>query len=126
MENSSSFSFHFIYLPQTFAAGNDDNLFEIDQITGEIIVKGTLDRESRGNHTIIVKATNDRNYIAQGPFDVMRDTSLKVINIPVGDVNDNPPFFLKPLIVTGKYCLFLFSLVNYGLFTLSTNPWDTK
>ncbi|PIK59217.1 hypothetical protein BSL78_03856 [Apostichopus japonicus] len=83
-------------------SGNNDGLFEVHPTTGEIIVVGTLDFENQPTHTIVVKATNDVNFVPSGgPYDVSTDRTLKEVFISVTDINDNPHVFLDQLIVTG-------------------------
>ena len=61
--------------------GNQDDLFDIDEVTGEITVNGSLDRENQERHTLRVLADD-------GYFSVETDVSIRL-----SDVNDNAPMF---------------------------------
>ena len=55
--------------------------FSINPNTGELIVEGSLDRETKSSYTLTIMATDGLNHV---------DTIL-MINIT--DINDNPPIF---------------------------------
>ena len=64
--------------------GNDDGLFEMDNVQGRILVTGMLDYEESSQHTIIVMARDQHS--------IPREVSHEYV-INVNDVNDNPPLF---------------------------------
>ena len=57
------------------------NLFGIDGSTGEVMVAGSLDRETRSTYTLQITATDGVN------------EAMTSVTINVTDVNDNPPIF---------------------------------
>jgi hypothetical protein len=61
-----------------------------------------LDRETHGNHTLLVKASEDciHSPASQSIFDPSDDTLLKV-TVTVSDINDNPPRFIKRVFTGG-------------------------
>ncbi|KAM8732956.1 protocadherin alpha-3-like [Acanthopagrus schlegelii] len=62
--------------------GNIRELFDIDSVTGEIIVKGRVDFEEQDSYDIDIQAS-DKGSI---PF-----RTDKSVIIKIGDTNDNPP-----------------------------------
>ena len=62
--------------------GNDENKFEININTSEIILVGTLDREAESFYRLGIQAR-----------DLSGKTAHQFIEITVNDVNDNPPEF---------------------------------
>ena len=75
------------------SAGNDDNLFEINPMTGELIIIGELDHEKQPRHTIVVKATNNASFVpgSGGPYDPSIDITLKEIVISRDRCKWQPP-----------------------------------
>ncbi|XP_021355742.1 cadherin-related tumor suppressor-like [Mizuhopecten yessoensis] len=55
--------------------------FYIDPIQGDIKVTGGLDREQKANYTLIIRASDGRNF------------ALTIVEIILGDTNDNAPVF---------------------------------
>ncbi|KAJ8022829.1 Cadherin-23 [Holothuria leucospilota] len=89
-------------------AGNEQNLFRLDPLSGEIYIAKSPDREEAESHLLIVKATNDPSYPVTPPpsnarlsFDVLSDKSLKEVLITITDLNDNGPTFLSKLLTIG-------------------------
>ncbi|CAJ0936120.1 unnamed protein product, partial [Mesorhabditis belari] len=62
----------------------DSDLFEINNVTGEITVAGLLDREEQSSHSLTVTATDS----ADPPL-----SSSTIIEVTLDDVNDNAPEF---------------------------------
>ncbi|XP_033754776.1 protocadherin Fat 4-like [Pecten maximus] len=58
-----------------------DGRFYIDPIQGDIIVTGGLDREQKGNYTLIIRASDGLNY------------ATAEVDIILEDANDNAPIF---------------------------------
>ena len=71
-------------LTYTIIAGNDDGLFVIDAMTGEITAPGGLDHEYDDQHILTVKVTD-------GGMPGLSDTALITIN--VDDKNEKPEDF---------------------------------
>ncbi|XP_012717208.2 protocadherin Fat 2 [Fundulus heteroclitus] len=61
--------------------------FKVDELTGEVILTGLLDRESSPRHDLWIKATDQARL---GP-QLFSTTNLVVI---LEDINDNPPKFV--------------------------------
>ncbi|XP_011297771.1 fat-like cadherin-related tumor suppressor homolog isoform X1 [Fopius arisanus] len=59
------------------------DIFDINRVTGEIVTKKKLDRESKKFHEIPVMATDDGGR-----------SGFVIVRVKVGDENDNPPVFL--------------------------------
>ena len=55
--------------------------FELDTATGDIIVDGTLDRETVNSYTMLIQATDGAN------------VATATVAITITDVNDNAPVF---------------------------------
>ncbi|KAG7163819.1 Neural-cadherin-like 11, partial [Homarus americanus] len=68
----------------SITGGNRDGLFTIDQHTGVITLAAALDYEIYDKHELVVAAE------AGG------ETVHAIVQMQVGDVNDNPPYFLGP------------------------------
>ena len=62
--------------------------FQIDPNTGEITAHMQYDREMVSSYTLVVEATDSGTE--------MQLSSTALVYVPIGDVNDNPPFFLYP------------------------------
>uniref|UniRef100_A0A3P9J5W0 Cadherin-5 n=1 Tax=Oryzias latipes TaxID=8090 RepID=A0A3P9J5W0_ORYLA len=77
-------------LKYSLAKGGDVSAFSISETTGEISCKvNTLDRESRSQYTVVVKAQDLRG-LASGI------TATTSVTITITDANDNTPSFRKP------------------------------
>uniref|UniRef100_A0A8C8DRQ6 Cadherin-5 n=1 Tax=Oryzias sinensis TaxID=183150 RepID=A0A8C8DRQ6_9TELE len=77
-------------LKYSLAKGGDVSAFSISETTGEISCKvNTLDRESRSQYTVVVKAQDLRG-LASGT------TATTSVTITITDANDNTPSFRKP------------------------------
>ncbi|RWS14756.1 cadherin-23-like protein [Dinothrombium tinctorium] len=87
---------------KSIPCGNEEGNFKLDIFTHQLTNTKSLDREQRGNYTLIVQATNDclrePKHIAK--FDP-KDNSLLQVLIDVKDVNDNPPRFAKQVFTGG-------------------------
>ena len=64
--------------------GNDDDAFQIDSISGQITVNGTIDREKQASYMLIIMAS-DRG---SPPMKTKQEFC-----VAVQDQNDNPPKF---------------------------------
>ena len=62
--------------------------FQIDPNTGEITTHMQYDREMVSSYTLVVEAIDSGTE--------MQLSSTALVYVPIGDVNDNPPFFLYP------------------------------
>uniref|UniRef100_A0A3P9L529 FAT atypical cadherin 2 n=1 Tax=Oryzias latipes TaxID=8090 RepID=A0A3P9L529_ORYLA len=65
------------------------DLFRVDELTGEVIVTGQLDREALASHNLWIQA---RDQAKHGP-QLFSTISLLII---LQDINDNPPRFVPP------------------------------
>ena len=73
-------------------------LFAIHPTNHELMTTDKLDRESRTNYNIMIKATEDclDNIIEEDAFnDTIQDSSMLKIKVNVLDVDDNPPEFIQ-------------------------------
>ncbi|XP_055493537.1 protocadherin Fat 4, partial [Leucoraja erinacea] len=70
----------------SYSMEGEDSPFSIDPVSGEMITISTLDREVRGDYTLLVVA-NDQSH-------TQRSTSSASVVVIIQDVNDNPPEFL--------------------------------
>uniref|UniRef100_A0A803TL47 Cadherin related 23 n=2 Tax=Anolis carolinensis TaxID=28377 RepID=A0A803TL47_ANOCA len=95
-EGSNAVVYYFI------AAGNRDNNFQLNR-EGKLQVMRDLDREKEAFHSIIVKASSNRNWTPpQGrraarlqAMDLSTDATLQEVRIFLEDINDQPPRFTK-------------------------------
>ena len=71
------------------SAGNRDNLFRIDPVSGVLFVNSPLDAETKSRYTLTVSALDMANA-------GMRKQSSARVSIFIDDVNDNAPVFKKP------------------------------
>ncbi|UYV77676.1 hypothetical protein LAZ67_15001894 [Cordylochernes scorpioides] len=87
-------------------------IFVIDKLTGEIRTDISLDREQRAQYHLVVKATSNPDYLVffkSHPLGVTveersyktEDLSLALVEIQVGDQNDNEPVFLNTPYLAG-------------------------
>ncbi|KAK0049843.1 protocadherin Fat 4 [Biomphalaria pfeifferi] len=72
-------------------AGDDQQVFYIEELTGVLKVIKNLDRESKDNYNLTVKARDDM------PGSVNQKTGTTTVGILVTDVNDNIPTFTQTL-----------------------------
>lgn len=75
--------------------GNDGDALQIDSVSGEISVKGGIDREKQARYTLTVKASDRGNPAMK---------ANQKFQITVSDENDNPPEFPSS-VVRGLYQL---------------------
>lgn len=75
--------------------GNDGDALQIDSVSGEISVKGGIDREKQARYTLTVKASDRGNPAMK---------ANQKFQITVLDENDNPPTFASS-VVRGLYQL---------------------
>ena len=75
-----------------YALEGPNELFTIDQKSGEIRLLQRLDREKKDTHHLVVKAGN----IGSEGFFMKELVASVNVTIAVLDVNDNPPVFLFP------------------------------
>ncbi|KAK0133503.1 Protocadherin-16 [Merluccius polli] len=66
----------------TISSGADMELFTVDQWTGALRLKQTLDREHKSTHIVVIQATDGQGHFALAP-----------VMVEVKDINDNHPFF---------------------------------
>ncbi|KAJ8342522.1 hypothetical protein SKAU_G00324500 [Synaphobranchus kaupii] len=66
----------------TISSGDETGLFSVDQWTGALRLRRSLDREGRSSHTVVVQASDGSGNFALAP-----------VTVEVKDVNDNKPFF---------------------------------
>ncbi|XP_076043934.1 cadherin 87A isoform X2 [Oratosquilla oratoria] len=85
--------------------GNADKAFYIDKLHGKLYTNAVLDREEKSSYNLVVKATNDPNFILPGGEEEVvterDDTTLAFVTINVDDVNDTPPSFMKKVYYAG-------------------------
>lgn len=97
--------------------GNGGDWFYIDRTHGFVYNRVVLDRESRHQYDLLIKATNDPQYVVPQENDrekrqaMESDPSVIQVHVDVVDVNDNAPRFDKKIFYAGK-CLFYFTLKN--------------
>ncbi|KAI9552006.1 hypothetical protein GHT06_022343 [Daphnia sinensis] len=90
-------------------AGNEGNWFYIDRTHGFVYNRVVLDREVRHTYDLLVKATNDHQYLTTQMSEVDRekrqamdhDPSIAQVHIDVVDINDNPPHFERETFYAG-------------------------
>ncbi|XP_066284098.1 cadherin-23-like [Branchiostoma lanceolatum] len=70
----------------TYSFAATSTKFYIDEYTGDIRVKGTLDKETQDTYTLTVVATDS------GTTPALRSNSV-TLTITIGDTNDNAPVF---------------------------------
>ncbi|XP_019363367.1 PREDICTED: cadherin-23 isoform X2 [Gavialis gangeticus] len=95
-EGSNAIVYYFI------AAGNRENNFQLSR-EGKLQVMKDLDREKEPYHSIIVKASSNRNWTPPrghrpGQFqawDLSADLTLQEVRIFLEDINDQAPRFTK-------------------------------
>ncbi|KAK8405089.1 hypothetical protein O3P69_001579 [Scylla paramamosain] len=68
----------------SITGGNRDGLFTIDQRSGTITLAAALDFELSDRHDLVVTAEGGG------------EAAHALVHVRVGDVNDNPPVFLRP------------------------------
>ncbi|XP_075902416.1 protocadherin alpha-3-like [Nelusetta ayraudi] len=73
---------HVVYSFSSSMSQNTFNLFEINKLTGEIVVKGLIDYEVKDRYELEVEASDE------GPIPHRTEKS---INIKIVDLNDNAP-----------------------------------
>ena len=67
--------------------GNEDDRFKIDPTTGQITVKGMLDRETEDFYELTIVGTDSGK--------VVKHSALTAVQIFIKDVNDNIPLFAQ-------------------------------
>ncbi|XP_071949334.1 protein dachsous-like [Antedon mediterranea] len=67
--------------------GNTNSMFSINPVTGQLSTTGALDRETTSQYSLSIQASDG----AVPPM-----TATMVINVTVGDQNDNDPVFVSP------------------------------
>lgn len=71
----------------SISSGDESELFSLDQWTGALRLRRSLDSEWQSTHTLIVQASDSQGHFALAP-----------VTVEVKDINDNRPFFpLKTL-----------------------------
>ncbi|KAG9264637.1 protocadherin-16-like [Astyanax mexicanus] len=71
----------------SISSGDESELFSLDQWTGALRLRRSLDSEWQSTHTLIVQASDGQGHFALAP-----------VTVEVKDINDNRPFFpLKTL-----------------------------
>ena len=99
----------------TIVAGNEPYAFYIDPSTGQIMVSGALDFESKSSYTLKINVSD------QG-IPQMTTSELATVDITILDANDHPPVF-EP----DNYLTSIYENVAIGtsLLTLTTTDGDT-
>ncbi|CAL4115826.1 unnamed protein product, partial [Meganyctiphanes norvegica] len=89
-------------------SGNEAESFFIDKLHANIYTSAVLDREYKSSYTLVIKATNDPNFIVYSPEDDgpsivydENDSTIALVNIVIEDVNDTPPKFVKDELYAG-------------------------
>ncbi|XP_050524905.1 cadherin-23 [Daktulosphaira vitifoliae] len=83
-------------------SGNDDNLFIIEPLNHRISVAGELDRETKDNYDLMIKASED--CLHSPPVNNVYnkdDDSLLKVSVVVNDINDHAPEFIKRIFTGG-------------------------
>ena len=68
-----------------------------------------LDREQRHQYDLLVKATNDPQYLSSADAERAKrqamdlDPSITQVHVDVVDINDNPPHFDKDIFYAGNF-----------------------
>lgn len=92
-------------------AGNQESNFQLSR-EGKLKVLRDLDREKEPYHSIIVKASSQRNWApprgrraGRAQFwDLSEDLTLQEVRIFLDDINDQSPQFTKSEYTAGKRC----------------------
>ena len=87
-------------------SGNSHENFYLDKLHGKLYTNAVLDREQRASYTLVIKATNDPNFIIDPEQEVVydpEDPTQAIVTIIVEDENDTPPRFLEKLYYAGEY-----------------------
>lgn len=87
-------------------SGNSHENFYLDKLHGKLYTNAVLDREQRESYTLVVKATNDPNFIIDPEQEVVYDSedpTQAIVSISVEDENDTPPRFLQDIYYAGKF-----------------------
>ncbi|XP_071526000.1 cadherin-87A [Panulirus ornatus] len=85
-------------------SGNTHESFYLDKLLGKVYTNAVLDREQRSSYTLVVKATNDPNFILDPEQEVVYDKddpTLAIITINIEDENDTPPRFIHEVYYAG-------------------------
>ncbi|XP_059477254.1 DE-cadherin isoform X2 [Neocloeon triangulifer] len=81
------------YNQVTYELGDHQDLFEIDEYTGNITTKVTFDREEKDSYVIkVIAKDNFESALLQNGQPNKGQQSFHII---IGDTNDNPPKFTK-------------------------------
>ena len=99
----------------TIVSGNDPYAFYIDPSTGQIMVSGALDFESKSSYTLKVNVSD------QG-MPQMTTSELATVFITILDANDHPPVFEPDNYLTAIYENVA---IATSLLTLTTTDGDT-
>lgn len=87
-----------------FVAGNDHESFYLDKLHGNLYTNAVLDREQNASYTLVVKATNDPNFIIDPSQEVVydeTDPTLAIVSVTIEDENDTPPRFTREVYYAG-------------------------
>ncbi|KAK8407296.1 hypothetical protein O3P69_002092 [Scylla paramamosain] len=85
-------------------SGNSHESFYLDKLHGKLYTNVVLDREQRASYTLVIKATNDPNFIIDPEQEVVHDPedpTQAIVTINVEDENDTPPLFLQNVYYAG-------------------------
>ena len=86
--------------------GDDEGTFQLLAAEHELVTTRELDRESRSNYSLVVRASEDCPYVTPDTretgvqFD-QTDDSLLLVRVFVNDIDDNPPFFTRSVFTGG-------------------------
>lgn len=101
-------------------SGNSHESFYLDKLHGKLYTNAVLDREQRASYTLVVKATNDPNFIIDPEQEVVHDPedpTQAIVTINVEDENDTPPSFLQKLYYAGE-------LKRYSFMACVVHSWQ--
>ena len=97
-----------------FSLTDDEDMFAINETSGDIFLVDELDRETRSNHTLLIEVSDTQSPVL---------SSTLVLIILVTDVDDNPPIFTQSYYTSE---IFENSNISTSVLTLSWIDEDEK